>query len=66
MQLSLSGRVRRARYMANMSPARWAAAVAEHEAILEALSARDGKRLAVILKDHLSNKLETVKDALTE
>jgi len=66
MQLSLSGRVRRARYMANMSPARWAAAVAEHEKILEALSARDGKRLAVILKEHLANKLETVKDALTE
>lgn len=66
MQLSLSGRVRRARYMANMSPARWAAAVAEHEKILEALSARDGKRLAVILKEHLANKLETVKDALSE
>src|SRR3546814_11644020 len=31
MQLSLSGRVRRARYMANMSPARWTRAVAEHE-----------------------------------
>ncbi len=66
MQLSLSGRVRRARYMANMSPARWAAAVAEHEKILEALSARDGKRLAVLLKQHLANKLQTVKDVLTE
>ena len=66
MQLSLSGRVRRARYMANMSPARWAAAVAEHEKILDALSARDGKRLAVILKQHLANKLQTVKEALTE
>jgi len=66
MQLSLSGRVRRARYMANMSPARWARAVEEHENILEALAARDGKRLAVLLKEHLANKLQTVKDALTE
>lgn len=66
MQLSLSGRVRRARYMANMSPARWAKAVAEHEKILEALAARDGKRLAVLLKEHLANKLQTVKEALTE
>jgi DNA-binding GntR family transcriptional regulator len=66
MQLSLSGRVRRARYMANMSPARWAKAVAEHERILAALCARDGKRLAVLLKDHLANKLLTVKDALSE
>src|SRR3546814_9263282 len=40
MQLGLAGRVRRARYMANMSPARWAKAVAEHEKILEALAAR--------------------------
>lgn len=66
MQLSLSGRVRRARYLANMTPGRWAEAVAEHTRILEALSARDGKRLAVILKEHLANKLQTVKDALTE
>lgn len=66
MQLSLSGRVRRARYMANMSPTRWAEAVEEHEKIMEALTARDGKRLAVILKNHLANKLQTVKDALTE
>jgi DNA-binding GntR family transcriptional regulator len=66
MQLSLSGRVRRARYMANMSPARWTRAVEEHEKILEALAARDGKRLAVLLKEHLANKLQTVKDALTE
>ncbi len=66
MQLSLSGRVRRARYMANMSPARWRKAVDEHERILEALKARDAKRLAVLLKEHLANKLQTVKDALTE
>lgn len=66
MQLGLSGRVRRARYMANMSPARWRQAVAEHEEILAALKAREGKRLAVLLKEHLANKLETVKDALTE
>ncbi|WP_193370983.1 GntR family transcriptional regulator [Pelagibius marinus] len=66
MQLSLSGRVRRARYMANMSPARWRKAVDEHEKILETLKARDSKRLAVLLKEHLANKLQTVKDALTE
>lgn len=66
MQLGLAGRVRRARYMANMSPARWAKAVAEHEKILEALAARDGKRLAALMKEHLANKLETVKEALTE
>ena len=61
----LAGRVMTARYIANMSPERWAQAVTEHEAILQALAARDGERLAEILKRHLANKLETVKDWLT-
>jgi DNA-binding GntR family transcriptional regulator len=61
---SLSGRIRRARYMANMSQARWDKAVVEHEEILAALEARDGPRLGRILKDHLANKCETVREAL--
>ncbi len=66
MQRGLSGRIRRARYMANMSAERWAEAVAEHEAILDALKARDGARLGKLLKAHLANKLQTVRDALVE
>lgn len=62
----LSGRVLRARYIANMSPERWAQAVAEHEEIIDALSKRDGRRLSEILKAHLNNKLETIKEWLTE
>lgn len=62
---NLSGRIRRARYTANIDTARWAQAVAEHEEMLEALGARDGARLAEILKRHLHNKCETVKAALT-
>jgi DNA-binding GntR family transcriptional regulator len=61
---SLAGRLMTARYIANMSAERWAAAVEEHEAILQCLAARDGKLLADILKGHLANKLETVKDWL--
>jgi DNA-binding GntR family transcriptional regulator len=60
----LSGRILSARYIANMSPERWAKAVEEHEAILKALDARDGARLSKILKTHLANKLATVKDWL--
>lgn len=56
----LSARVRRARYLANMTRERWEKAVAEHEEILAALEARNGPELGQILKDHLSNKLETV------
>lgn len=61
---TLSGRIRRARYAANMTPARWARAVLEHEEMLVALDARDGTRLAEILKRHLRNKCETVKESL--
>ncbi len=61
---SLEGRIRQARYLANMSTSRWTQAVQEHERMIAALEARDGAALAKILKDHLANKFETVKDAL--
>ena len=60
----LSARVRRARYLANMTRERWDKAVAEHEEILAALQARDGRKLGIILKQHLRNKLETVSEWL--
>jgi DNA-binding GntR family transcriptional regulator len=52
----LSARVRRARYAANLDPARWDDAVAEHEQILRALQARDAARLPRILRSHLDNR----------
>ncbi|MEO0620390.1 MAG: GntR family transcriptional regulator [Pseudomonadota bacterium] len=64
MQSGLAGRVRRARYLANMSQERWAAAVAEHEEMLAALRKRDGTGLGRVLKRHLENKCATVKEAL--
>ena len=60
----LNANVRRVRYMANLSPERWDAAVAEHEAILAALGARDAARLKRLLRDHLSAKLATVLEAI--
>jgi DNA-binding GntR family transcriptional regulator len=56
----LNGRMRRARYAANMSEERWLAAVREHEAILTALHARDVAGLGAILRDHLRKKCEVV------
>lgn len=61
MYRSLASRVRRARYLANMSDSRWQQAVDEHEIIIERLEARDAEGLAEILKQHLANKFETVK-----
>ncbi|HYZ15428.1 MAG TPA: GntR family transcriptional regulator [Candidatus Acidoferrum sp.] len=56
----LSGRIRRARYAANTSEERWAAAVREHEEMLTALHARDAAALAEILRDHLHKKCQVV------
>ena len=47
-----------------MSEARWARAIVEHESILAALDARDGEKLGPILKNHLENKFETVREWL--
>jgi len=60
MHQMLAGRIHRARYMANDNPSRWRAAVDEHERILAALQERDGPRLAIVLSDHLRNKLASV------
>ena len=66
MVQSLAVRVRRARYLANMSSERWHQAVAEHEEIIMALDVRDGQRLGAILKRHLANKFATVRQWLID
>jgi DNA-binding GntR family transcriptional regulator len=57
---NLNGNVRRARYMANLSKERWDAAVREHGEILAALSARDVKKIRLLLSDHLANKVASL------
>jgi len=53
---SLRGRIRPARFMANLSRERWDEAVREHGEILDALSRRDGLRLRELLQEHLRHK----------
>jgi|SRR5581483_4364183 len=57
---SVTARIRRARYVTPMTPPRWALAVQEHEAILNALKRRDGVALAHILRTHLRHKRNEV------
>ena len=63
---SLSERIRRARYLANISANRWDASMKEHELILAALELRNGALLADLLKTHLLNKLESVKKVIVD
>ena len=62
----LSGRLRRARYAANLSNERWSSAMREHDEILDALSRRDARGLAALLDRHLRNKLEVVRQSLAQ
>jgi len=66
MYRSLASRVRRTRYLANMSKAHWKQAVDEHGEILLAIEAKDGERLSAILKLHLANKFTTVSEWLED
>lgn len=66
MVKSLDGRARRARYLVNMSPERWAAAVEEHKDIFAALERRDGPLLGRLLKSHIANKLISIRAQLRD
>lgn len=61
----LVGRIRRHRYIANLTTQRWDQAIREHEEMLEALEARDGARLAATLRRHLDNKRTAARAATT-
>lgn len=63
---ALGARIRRARYMANLSEERWHHAVEEHEMILAALIDRDAVRLGTLLKDHLRHKRQSLNAALID
>ncbi|HEX9390955.1 MAG TPA: GntR family transcriptional regulator [Usitatibacteraceae bacterium] len=61
---SLNDQVRRVRYMANLSQARWDKAIAEHNDIMAALDQRDAGRLKAMLADHLAHKLTVLSQTL--
>ena len=59
-------RARRGRYMAIMSPERWRQSVAEHEALMAALRARDPDAAAEAWTAHLRHTGETLAMALAD
>lgn len=56
----LAFRVQRARYQANLTPERWQAAIAEHEAITQALCARKANKTGRLMKEHLLTKFASI------
>ena len=61
---TLNANVQRVRYQANLSRARWQAAMAEHEQLMQALERRDARKARAIVRDHLAAKVAVVLEAL--
>jgi hypothetical protein len=57
-------RMRRLRYIGNQAPDNWSAAMAEHEAFIDALRARDGERLGRLMREHLANTWPRIESAV--
>jgi DNA-binding GntR family transcriptional regulator len=66
MLRGISSRVAQARNYVTLSGAQWAKAIAEHEAIIAALEARDGALLSRLLREHMDSTFRAVTQALTE
>ncbi len=60
----LSVRLRRARFVANISRERWQHAMQEHEEIMAALEQRDSDKLKAILRAHLENKFDAIRTSV--
>lgn len=53
---TLSSRIQRARYSAHKTPQQWRRAVDEHERMVQLLKARDGAKLATLMREHVRGK----------
>jgi len=60
---SVNLRIQHLRFRSNFNRARWDAAVAEHQRMLEALASRDAAGLRRLLEQHLRSKLDAVVES---
>jgi DNA-binding GntR family transcriptional regulator len=61
---AIQARLKRIRFIGNGTPEKWACAVAEHEAMIEALTARDSERLSAVLIQHMDRTWDRVENSL--
>lgn len=58
--LSINRRLLALRFKSNFQAGKWDSAIQDHEVMIEALEARDGPRLAAILRKHLLEKRDAI------
>lgn len=61
--LGLNRRLQALRFKSNFQPQKWDSAAHDHDEMIKALEARDGKRLAAVLRQHLLDKRDAVLSA---
>jgi DNA-binding GntR family transcriptional regulator len=62
--IAVNRRLQAMRFKSNFHKSKWDRAVHDHEEMIKALEARDGKRLAAILRQHLLDKRDVVLGAV--
>ncbi len=62
----LNARLYRFRFQSNLRNKTWPTAIAEHEAILDALMRRDGAALSALMRDHLGSTWDKVSRIMSE
>jgi DNA-binding GntR family transcriptional regulator len=60
----LQARMKRIRFLGNRTEEQWAAAIADHEEMINALEARDGPRLVAAMLEHLTRTWERIQNAI--
>jgi DNA-binding GntR family transcriptional regulator len=60
----LQSRMKQIRYLGHRAEAQWAAAVADHEDMIGALEARDGRRLSAAMVNHLARTWDRIKNVI--
>lgn len=60
----LQARMKRIRFLGNRTDEQWAAAVADHEEMIQALEAHDGSRLVSALIEHLTRTWDRIKTVI--
>ena len=61
---AVNSRIQALRFRSNFNQDKWDSAVIEHQAMLKALTARDGAQLRQLLETHLRNKRDAVLEQL--
>ena len=61
---TINARVQSLRFRTNQDEAKWSRAMQEHEAMIQALQARDGAAMRQVMVTHLMNKRDTIIDLM--